>query len=115
MQTENLLLHPHICAQGNIASDVRGRNAHMDGIEPALLYLAGSYGSALAALRSKMIVAMESNFISKGALRMGNVKHVQSGTNVNQQVPERLSGSPLPVETFLLIHTWHSRCPKTGA
>ena len=39
MQTENLLLHPHTRAQGNIASDVRGSQAYADGTGPASLYL----------------------------------------------------------------------------
>ena len=87
-----------------IASDVRGSQAYTDGTEPASLCQMGSYVSALSALRSKMIVAMEGSFISKGAPRMGNVKHVQPGTDVNQQAPERLSGSPLPIDP-----AWH-RC-----
>ena len=88
-QAENLLMHPHTCAQGMIASDVRGSNAYMDACGPASLYQVGSYGSRLSALRSKVIVAMEGNFTSKDAPRMGEVKN--SGVHINQQVPERLS------------------------
>ena len=94
-------MHPHSRSFGMIALDVRGSQAYTDGSRPASLYQVSSYGSALPALQSKMIVAMDGNFISKGAPRMGNVKHFQSGTHVNQQVPERLNGSPLPIESFL--------------
>ena len=53
------------------------------------------------------------NFTSKGGPRMGEVKNFQPGTHINQ-VSERLSGIPLPIETFLHIHTWHTKYPKTG-
>ena len=45
---------------------------------------------------------------------MDEVKHLQPGTQINQQAPERLSGSPFPSETFLYVHTWHTKYPKTG-
>ena len=70
--------------------------------------------SYLSALRSKTICDMEGNFMSKGAPRMGEVKHVQPGTRSSQQVPERLSGPPLPIKTFLHTHTWHTKDPKAG-
>ena len=69
-QADNLLMHPHPRSQGMIVSDVRGGKAYTNGYGPASLYQVGSYGSRLSALRSKMIVAMEGNFTSKGAPRM---------------------------------------------
>ena len=56
---------------------------------------------------------MEGNFSSKGAPRMGEIKYFQAGTHVNQQVSEKFSGSLLPVESFLHIHTWHTKYPKS--
>ena len=100
-----MLTHPHTRAQGSSACDVKGSNGYTDGSSPASLYQVGSYGSCLSALRSKMICAMEGNFTSKGAPRRGEVKHFQPGTHINQQVPERLRGSQLPIETLLHIHT----------
>ena len=52
--------------------------------------------------------------MSKGAPRMGEVKSFQPCTHVNQQVLKKFSGSPLPVETFLHTHTWHTKYPKSG-
>ena len=83
-------------------------NRYTDGMVPASLYQVGSYGSCLSALSSKMICAMEGNFTSKGAPRMGEVKHFQPGTHINQQVSENLAASPPPLETCLRIHTWRS-------
>ena len=109
---DNLLVHPHTRSQASIAHDVKGSKSYADGTVPASLYQVGSYGSRLSALRSKMICAMEGNFTSKGAPRMGEVKHFRPGTHINEQVTEKLAGSPLPLETFLHIHTWHAKYPQ---
>ena len=36
----------------------------------------------------------------------------QSGSHINRQVPETFAQSPLPLETFLRIQTWHTKYPR---
>ena len=94
----------------------RQRSNHFtDGSSPVSLYQVGSHGSRLSALRSKMSCAMEGNFSSKGAPRMGEIKHFQARTHVKQQVSEKFLGSPLPVETFLHIHTCIRSTPSLAS
>ena len=114
LKNDNLLTHPHTRSQQSIACDVKSSNQFTDGSSPVSLYQVGSYGSCLSALRSKMICTMEGNFQGKGAPRMGELKHFQTGSHVNQQVSEKFLGSPLPVKTFLHIHTWQTRYPKSA-
>ena len=54
--------------------------------------------------------------MSKEALQDGRsqVFSTRHSRLVDQQVPDRFSGSPLLVETFLHIHTWHMKYPKSG-
>ena len=57
---DNLLMHPHTRSQAPIACNVnKDSGQYADGSSPASLYQAGSYGSYLSAIRSKMICAME--------------------------------------------------------
>ena len=98
---DNLLMHPQTRSQAATACDVKGRATATPMGSSSLI--------VPSRIRGKMICVMEGNFMSKGAPRMGEVKHFQPGTHINQQVPERLGGSPLPLETILHIHTWHAR------
>ena len=95
-----------------IASDVKGSQAYTDGSRPASLYQVGSYGSALSALQSKMIVAMEGNFISKGVRQEWEVSNFSSLAHMLTNKRLNDSGSPLPIETFLRIHTCTLAIPK---
>ena len=89
LKGDNLLMHTWTHSQASIACDVKDSKRYTDGTFLAALYQFGSFGSCLSALRSKMIWAMEGNFTSKGAPRMGEVKHFQPGTHVNSEVPAR--------------------------
>ena len=84
------------------------------GDRPVSLYQVGSFGSCLSALRSRLVCAMEGEFNSKGAVKMGAVKSSQGGSHINRQVPESFAQSPLPIETFLHIQTWHAKYPTSG-
>ena len=102
------LMAPRSTSQNSIAYDIKGSDKFTQ------LYQVGSYGSCLSALRSRMICEMEGDFSSKGAPRMCVVKSFQSGSHVNQQVPDTFVNSPLPIESFLHIHTWQTKCSTSG-
>ena len=51
---------------------------------------------------------MEGVFTSKGAVKMGAVKSFQCGNHIHKKVPAQFAQSPLPLESFLHIHTWHT-------
>ena len=57
---------------------------------------------------------MEGVFTSKGAVKMGAVKSFQGGNHVNKKVPAQFAQSPLPLESFLHIQTWHTKYPTSG-
>ena len=58
---------------------------------------------------------MEGEFVSTGAVKMGAAKSFQGGNHINKKkVPESFAQSPLPLESFLHIQTWHSRYPTSG-
>ena len=110
------MLQPYNTSQNPIASE--GSDRYTAGDRPVTLYQVGSYGSCLSALRSRLVCAMEGEFVrfvSKGAVKMGAVKSFQGGNHINKKVPEFFAQSPLPLESFLHIQTWHSRHPKSGA
>ena len=103
------LLQPYSTSQQSIAYDVKGSERYTAGDGPVDLYQVGSYGSCLSALRSRLVCAMEGEFMSKGAVKMGAVKSFQGGSHIKNKVPESFAQSPLPLETFLHIQTWHSK------
>ena len=45
---------------------------------------------------------------------MGAVKSFQTGSHINKKVPEAFAQSPLPIESFLHVQTWHSKYPTSG-
>ena len=45
---------------------------------------------------------------------MGAVKSFQGGNHINKKVPAQFAQSPLPIESFLHIQTWHTRHPTSG-
>ena len=81
---------------------------------PVDLYQVGSYGSCLSALRSRLVCAMEGVFTSKGAVKRGAVKSFQGGNHISKKVPAQFAQSPLPIESFLHIQTWHTKYPSSG-
>ena len=60
---------------------------------------------------STLCVPMEGVFNSKGAIKMSAVKSFQGG-NHNKKVPLKFAHSPLPIESFLHLQTWHTRYPS---
>ena len=111
------LLQPHSTSQASIACDVKGSERYTSGDRPVDFYQVGSYGSCLSTLRSRPDCAMEGEFMSKGAVKMGAVKSFQGGSHINKKMPESFAQSPLsplPLETFLDIQTWHSKYPTSG-
>ena len=110
------LLQPHSPSQQANAYDVKGSEKLTQKDRPVDLYQVqlGSYGSCLSALRSRLVYAMEGQFSSKGAVKMGAVKLFKTGSLFNKKVPEPFAQSPLPIESFLHVQTCHSKHPSSG-
>ena len=108
------LMAPHNTSQNAIAYNIKESEKFTKGERPVDLYQVGSCGSCLSALRSRLVCAVEGEFSSKGPLEMGVVKSFQTGSHVNQKVPAPFAQSPLPIELFLHVHTWHSKYPTSG-
>ena len=102
-------------SQTQLAFDVKGsERCNESGDRPVDLYQVGSYGSRLSALRSRLTCSMEGVFTNKGAVKMGAVKSFQGGNHINKKVPAQFAQSPLPIESFLHIQTWHTKYPTSG-
>ena len=56
---------------------------------------------------------MEGDFSSKGAIKMGAVKSLQTGSHINKKVPASFAQSSLPIETFLHVQTGRAKYPRT--
>ena len=110
------LLQSYNTSQQSLAFDVKGSERWTDGSRPVDLYQVGSYGSCLSASRSRLICPMEgvSNSKGTGAVKMGAVKSFQGGNHINKKVPAQFAHSPLPIESFLHLQTWHTRYPSSG-
>ena len=96
------LLQCYNTSQQQLACDVKGSECWTNGDRPVDLCQLGSYGSCLSALRSRLICPMEGVFKSKGAVKMG-------GNHINKKVPAQFAHSPLPIESFLHLQSWHTR------
>ena len=46
--------------------------------------------------------------------RWGAAKSFQGGNHINKKVPAQFAQSPLPIESFLHIQTWHAKYPSSG-
>ena len=79
------LLQSYNTSQTPIAADVKGSDRYTQGDRPVSLYQGGSCGSCLTALRSRLVCAMEGEFVSKGAVKIGAVKHFQGGNHINKK------------------------------
>ena len=101
-------------SQTPLAYDVKGSERWTYGDRPVDLYQVGSYGSCLSGLRSRLLCALEGEFVSKGAVKMGAVKSFQGGNHINKKAPASFAQSPLPLESFLHIQTWHPQYPTSG-
>ena len=94
------LLQPYSTSPQSIAYDMKGSECYAAGDRPVDLSQVGSYGSCLSTLRSRLVCAMEGEFMGRGAVKMGAVKSFQGGSHINKKVPESFAQSPLPLETF---------------
>ena len=112
LDNESLLMPPINTTSEMVPKDIKGSQAYTEPGQPAALWQAGSYGSALSTLRTKLLAAMEGNFTTKAAPRLTSVAQFQMGTHVNRMTPPGWIGSPIALEAFLHLHTWHARYPK---
>ena len=112
LDNESLLMPPINTTSECVPKDIKGSQAYTEPGQPAALWQAGSYGSALSTLRTKLLAAMEGNFTTKAAPRLTSVAQFQMGTHVNRMTPPGWTGSPIALEAFLHLHTWHARYPK---
>ena len=97
---EQLLMPPINVTSDCVPKDIKGSGAYTEPGQPAALWQAGSYGSALSTLRTKLLAAMEGQFTTKAAPRLSSVVQFQLGTHPNRMVPNGWIGSPLALEAF---------------
>ena len=71
-------------------------------------YQVGTFGSCLSSI-SRTVWPTQGNFIAKGAPRYYRARLFNGGTHQTIVYPEEWAQSPLPIETFLHIQTWHTR------
>ena len=93
-------------------SDVQLAERWIDGESPVDLYQVGTFGACLSSLRSRTIWPTLGNFIAKGAPRYWQASFFNGGTHLSVTYPDEWAQSPLPIETFLHIQTWHTRYPQ---
>ena len=112
LANDSLLMNPINTTSECVSKDIKGSGAYTEPGQPAPLWQAGSYGSALSTLRTKLLAAMEGPFTTKAAPRLCSVVQFQLGTHVNRMTPPGWTGSPLALEAFLHLHAWHAKYPK---
>ena len=112
LANESLLMNPITTTSECVPKDIKGSGAYTEPGQPAPLWQAGSYGSALSTLRTKLLAAMEGPFTTKAAPRLCSVVQFQMGTHVNRMTPPGWTGSPIALEAFLHLHAWHAKVPE---
>ena len=112
LANDQLLMNPINTTNEMVPKDIKGSCAYTDLGQPAALWQAGSYGSALLTLRTKLLAAMEGQFTTKAAPRLSSVVQFQLGTHPNRMAPNDWIGSLLALEAFLHLHAWHAKYPK---
>ena len=115
LASKKLLMTPITITGECVPKDIKGSNAanaYTEAGQPAPLWQAGSYGSALSTLRTKLVAAMEGQFTTKAAPRLCSFVQYQLGTHPNRMAPTDWIGSPLALEAFLHLHAWHAKYPK---
>ena len=70
LANDQLLMNPINITNECVPKDIKGSCAYTEPGEPAPLWQAGSYGSALSTLRTKLLAAMEGPFTTKAAPRL---------------------------------------------
>ena len=112
LANDRLLMNPINTTNECVPKDIKGSAVYTEPGQPAPLWQAGSYGSALSTLRTKLLAAMEGPFTTKAAPRLCSVVQFQLGTHPNRMTPHGWTGSPLALEAFLHLHAWHAKYPK---
>ena len=112
LANEQLLMNPINVTSDCVPKDIKGSGAYTDPGQPAPLWQAGSYGSALSTLRAKLLAVMEGQFTTKAAPRLSSVVQFQLGTHPNRMTPNGWIGSPIALEAYLHLHAWHAKYPK---
>ena len=112
LANDSLHMNPINTTSECVLKDIKGSGAYTEPGQPAPLWHAGSYGSALSTLRTKLLAAMEGPFTTKAAPRLCSVVQFQLGTHVNRMTPQGWTGRPLALEAFLHLHAWHAKYPK---
>ena len=92
---EKLLMTPINITSECVPKDIKGSGAYTEPGQPAPLWQAGSYGSALSTLRTKLVAAMEGQFTTKAAPRLVSVVQYQVGTHPNRMAPNDWIGGRL--------------------
>ena len=104
--------HPIHTNWRSIPSDIRPARICTDGDKPVDLYQRSTFGSCLSSIRARALWPTQGNFIAKGAPRYYQSRLCNGGTRQSVDYPEQWAQSPLPIETFLHICTWHTRYPQ---
>ena len=112
LANERLLMTPITITGECVPKDIKGSGAYTEPGQPAPLWQAGSYGSALSTLRTKLVAAMEGQFTTNAAPRLVSVIQYQLGTHPNRMAPNDWIGGPLALDAFLHLHAWHAKYPK---
>ena len=81
LASKKLLMTPIIVTGECVPKDIKGSGAYTEPGQQAPLWQAGSYGSALSTLRTKLVAALEGQFTTKAAPRLVSVVQYQLGTH----------------------------------
>ena len=113
LANDSLLMNPINTTNECVPKDIKGSGAYTEPGQPAPLWQAGSYGSALSTLKTKLLAAMEGPFTTKAAPRLCSVVQFQLGTHPNRMTPQGWTGSPLALEAFLHLHAGMQSARRT--
>ena len=70
LASKKLLMTPITTTGDPVLKDIKGSGAYTEAGQPAPLWQAGSYGSALSTLRTKLVAAVEGQLTTKAAPRL---------------------------------------------
>ena len=113
---EKLLMNAINVTSECVPKDIKGSGAYTEPGQPAPLWQAGSYGSALSTLRTKLVAAMEGQFRRDKELLQSLVSVVAVPVrHASQQLSWlRMIGleARLLSKLFGHLHAWHAKYPK---
>ena len=94
LANEQLLMNPINTTNERVPKDIKGSCAYTEPGQPAPLWQAGSYGSALSTLRTKLLVAMEGTIHDESGSTAFLGCSVPVGHSSQQDDPEWLDWKP---------------------